>query len=117
MPTTITAEEPSRWRSVLMPTLATEAACRPRRVSASQAAIATARTTAPGQGSITHTASTAARSTKRRTFIRKRTAAFSSATGKGIDDVQAHRAPGRQRADEKADRRHQSDAEDPAVRA
>src|SRR5437773_1848959 len=71
MPTTMTADEPRRWRSVLMPTLATELACRPRRVSASQAASNTASSSAPGQGGITQTAITTIRSNSSKRFLRK----------------------------------------------
>src|SRR5664279_5621131 len=117
MPTTMTADEPSRCLSVLMPTLATEAACRPRRVKTNHAVSNTASTMAPGQGSITQTPSTTTTRTSSRRFIRNRMGLPSSAAGESVDDVQAHGAPGRQRADQKADQRHQPETKQPAVGA
>ena len=66
----MTADEPRRWVSVLMPTLATDIAWRPRRVSSSQAASSSASTTAPGHGSITHTDRKTTRTSSRRRFLR-----------------------------------------------
>jgi hypothetical protein len=70
MPTTMTADEPRRWLSVLMPTDVTERACAPLRNRNSHSASSTTSARAPCQGSITHAASTASVSRTRPRFFR-----------------------------------------------
>src|SRR5881394_3153596 len=106
MPTTMTADDPRRWPSVLMPTLATDAARRPARVAAIQAANNAASTSAACHGSaIQATSTTATSRINRKVFM-----ASPSATRQGVDDVQTHGAPGRQRAHQHADAQHQRQA-------
>src|SRR4051812_48824811 len=101
MPTTMTADEPSRWPKVLMPTLVTDKARRPERVAASHAANSAASSKAPCHGSATHAASTTI-NRRMRSKVMEIFMGPPSTARERVDDVQTHGAPGGQRSHQHA---------------
>src|SRR5271170_2421341 len=116
MPITMTADEPARCLSVLMPTAATEAAWSPVRVSPSHAAPTRTTPSSIGHGRLNSSTMATMTASSIKQLIRN-LMSIPLAPGQGIHDIQPHRSPGRQCTDDHSDRQHQRDAQRPGAEA